>query len=141
MPEQLSPPTSASPIVLKRTIEQLVRVLNGMQRVALGPGLTGATTSGGNVVFGAPAAGRAYPPADYSGGELLILDHGNPTADWDRERDDVPVCYPGEFLEYSTETHKFVQYYRELTWDRGGNLTAVTAEKSREVFEAVECPA
>ena len=125
-------------IVRGDDFNRLVEYVTQGQIHTVGPGLTLHRTSAGTALFWLGAAERTGPTCE--GGEVLVLSHENPDDDWDRNRDDRPVLYTGDFLEYSTTTHKFIQYYREFKWDRCGKLLEISKEKSREVFEAVECP-
>lgn len=143
MPTIVAPPASASPAQLRKTLADVVSVLNGIQRVGLGPGLLGVRTSGGNAILPLPTqAGSGFQEAPEVDGDPVELTQTQGTQDtdeYDRETDDAPVQFDViTDIQYDSTTHKLT--FRTRTIIATGILSVSAESDLVEVTTAVECP-
>lgn len=127
-------------------IQQCVEAIRELQQVVTnlaGPGL-GRTTTGTLFVVKRQQAAQGGATEDHSGGTADDLDFTQGTQDtdtWTRDTDDEPVTVKVVTdIEYNTTDHKLKMRTRTLSYDRGGNLTAISAESDlTDITTAVEC--
>jgi hypothetical protein len=141
MGKQLKRPTNASPVQNARLLAETVDVVNGLQKTALGPGMTGRMTRSGVAIFSAPAGTKSVPQAVISGTpKALGATQGSQDTDtYDVETDDVPVQLDIPFdFKYDPATHQFT--YRTRTIVATGIISVSAESDLITVTTAVECP-
>lgn len=122
-------------------INSIIEAVEELQNAQPGPGL--AKTRDGVLYLAAKSSGTAVgSKSPSSGGTELELDQTQGTQDtdtWTRSSDDCPVVVQVVTdIKYDTSTHKLTFRTRDFTFDRGGNLTAISAESALvEVTTAV----
>jgi len=124
-------------------IGDLRRRLRALENIRGGPGISIGRSPGGLVIAARPRkepnTASAAVAEDNTGGTLLVLDRTNPETAWSRSVDKCPVSWIGNYTTWDTDEHKFVQHERTMTYDRGGNLTAISAERQNDIVEAEVC--
>ena len=129
---------------LDLAISALERRLKKLENIRGGRGVIVENAPGGVMISArTPAAVARSRREDNSGGTLLVLGFTQGQADtdsWSRAGDDRPVKITVVTdVQYDTTTHKLTLCGRDLTYDRGGNLSSVSGESTVlvEITEAV----
>lgn len=124
-------------------VNKLVDELNWLRKFGVGPGLSLQETTAGRVVsLNAIPKAATGAKEDKSGGTPQDLAHvqgTQDTDDWKRDDDKCPLTLTVlTDFKYDTSTHEFTYRTRMLTFDKGGNLTEVSAESAPVVVTTAE---